>query len=170
MNDKEEKKKEEQSLPAPTELERCMNERDEYLDMAKRIKAEFINYKKDEEKRFHKIRSYANLGVILKVITILDGFNEATKPKEKREETYGEWMKGVLNIKRQLEDLLVKEGVEKIKVKSGDAFDPEVHEGLITIPSEIEEGMVAEEVRVGYMLNGLVIRPSQVKVSRGKST
>ncbi len=153
---------------APSELEQVTKERDEYLDMARRIKAEFINYKKDEEKRSEKIRMLANLRMILEVISVLDGFNTATNAvRDKKGEA---WIDGILQIKRQLEELLNKEGVKKIKVEPGIEFNPEYHESLLAVDSDLEEGMIVEEIRPGYELHGSVIRPSQVKLSKGKQS
>lgn len=150
---------------APNELEQLTKERDEYLDMARRIKAEFINYKKDEEKRSEKIRMLANLRMILEVISVLDGFNTATNIiRDKKGEA---WIEGILQIKRQLEELLNKEGVTKIRVEPGIEFNPEYHESLLAVDSDLEEGMIVEEIRPGYELHGSVIRPAQVKLSKG---
>lgn len=152
----------------PSELDVCRKERDEYLDMARRLKAEFMNYKKDEEKRFLKTKSLSNLRMVLELITVLDGFNTAAEAvQEKKGEA---WVDGILQIKRQLEDVLMKEGVKKIEIVRGAEFDPEFHEGLLMEDSDLGDGVILEEIRPGYTLHGAVIRPSQVKISKGKQT
>ena len=62
-------------------------------------------------------------------------------------------------------DIFRKEGVEKIET-IGREFNPNLMEAIST--REGEEGIVLEEIKVGYMLKGEVIRPAQVVV--GKET
>jgi molecular chaperone GrpE len=55
-------------------------------------------------------------------------------------------------------------GVKKIEAV-GKPFDPHFHEAVREVSGE-KDGMVVEELSVGYELNGKVIRPSQVTVSK----
>lgn len=143
-------------------LEQCQKEREEYLNLAKRLKAEFINYKKDEEKRFERHKYFARADLIVKILNVLDGFNQAVLMQTDS----SDWSKGILKIKDQLEDLIKKEGVSKIEVNSGDSFDPNFHESLGDVESEYEEGMIVEELRAGYKIDSFVIRPAQVRISK----
>ncbi len=57
------------------ELRKCKKEREEYLDGWKRTKADFINYKKEEVKRFREFAKLSNEALVLELITVLDSFN-----------------------------------------------------------------------------------------------
>jgi len=48
----------------------------------------------------------------------------------------------------------------------GKDFDPNFHEAVMAV--EGVEGKVVEEIQKGYKLRDRVIRPTQVKVGKGK--
>lgn len=146
------------------ELQKCEEERDEYLNGWKRAKADFINYKKEEAERFGEFAKMANESLISELLMILDSFNLGLTVLEKDKPA----QKGMSLIKNQLEEVLKKYGLEKIRVVPGDAFDPSRHEGLGEVKSKEKPGTVAEVVEKGYALCGRVIRPARVNLSKGQ--
>ena len=70
-------------------------------------------------------------------------------------------------IRSQLEDTLKRRGLEAIKTE-GQKFNPSFHEAMDEIVSDEDEGAVAEELQKGYLLNGRVLRPARVKISKKK--
>ncbi len=162
-NNNNNNKDEEIEEKVESELDKCSRERDEYLDWAKRIKAEFINYKKDEDKRFENFLKMTKVDSVLKILPILDSFEQALNFIASNDE----WGKGVLKIKSQIDDLVFKDGVQKISVSIGDKFNPIFHETLGEVESEYPENTIVEVLRVGYQLDDFVIRPVQVKISKG---
>jgi len=148
---------------------------EEYLNGWKRERADFLNYKKEEVERISSLVKYANEDIIYKLLPIIDNFNLAEKHADKDDES----IKGLLLIKKQLEDLLSREGIETIEVL-GKPFDPNTMEIVGTASAEIsgepketdrgpasiqtETETVAEEVQKGYTLNGKLIRPAKVKI------
>ena len=159
----EEQKKDDSVKKEESELEKCRQERDEYLNGWKRAKADLINYQKDEAKRFEEIMQYATEAMVRDLIPVLDSFELGIAALEKN----GPVDKGVYIIKTQLEEALKKKGLEKIKVSAGDAFDPAKHEsiGVVTIEG-IESGKIGEVIESGYALNEKVVRPTRVKLSK----
>ena len=75
---------------------------------------------------------------------------------------------GFLAIQSQMQDILKNHGLEKIKVTVGENFNPQFHESVGEAESELPVGVIVEEVTGGYLLNGLVIRPTKVKLSKSK--
>ncbi len=145
-------------------LEECQKQRDEYLAGWQRSRADFLNYKKEEAGRLQEFLKYANGELILRILPILDNFEKAEKeiPPEKKDD----YLKGILQIKTQLQDFLKSQKVENIK-SLGEKFDPNFHEVVEEIAAEGKEsGIIVEEVKKGYLLNGQVIRPAKVKVSK----
>jgi len=142
--------------------EKLQKERDEYLDGWKRAKADLINYKKDEVKRFESMIAFASEALIRELVPVLDSFDLALESLGGESKVE----KGLYLIKAQLEDALKKHGLEKIKVSVGDVFDPSVHEAVVSVPCEKPSGTVVEEVDRGYMLSGKMIRPARVKVAQ----
>lgn len=149
-------------ISSDDESVKCQNERDEYLDGWKRAKADLINYKKDEIKRFEIMMKFANESLIKELIGVLDSFSLALNNLEKE----GRAEKGIYLIRTQLEDILKKSGLEKIAVSVGDIFNSAFCEALATIESDKPSGTVIEEIESGYSLNGKIIRPARVKVAK----
>ena len=137
---------------------------EEYLNGWKRAKADLINYQKDEVKRFEEMVKFANGAIIKDLIAVLDSFDLATTILEKG----GGEIKGVFMIKSQLEDVMKKNGVEELTVSVGAAFDTNLHESVGEVESDVPSGLIAEKVARGYSLNGRVIRPAKVKLSKSK--
>ncbi len=67
----------------------------------------------------------------------------------------------------QFAEILKQKGVSPIQV-IGQLFDPARHEALLGVQSDQEPNVVLEEFETGYLRNGRVLRPSKVKVSKGK--
>lgn len=145
-------------------IETCEREREEYLNGWKRAKADFINYQKDEAKRFEEIIKFSNRDLIKDLIIVLDSFDLAMVVLEK----IGKIEKGVYMIRSQLEDTLKKWGLERVAVSINQPFDPALQEALKEVESDKPPGTVVEEVERGYLLNGRLIRPAKVKVSKQK--
>ena len=136
----------------------------EYLAGWQRARADFLNYKKEEIERIEELLKYAGVETILKLLPILDSFDLAEKelPNDLKKE---ESIKGMLQIKNQILEFLTKQGVEEIKI--GEIFDPNFHEAVEEIEQEGEEsGKILEAIQKGYLLNGKVMRPAKVKVSK----
>jgi molecular chaperone GrpE len=68
-------------------------------------------------------------------------------------------------VHRQFADVLAKEGLAEIETNG--AFDPNVHEALLSQPSDAPEGSVIEVVQKGYKLGDRILRPARVVVSGG---
>ena len=144
------------------ELNKCQKERDEYLDGWKRAKADLINHKKDEAKRFEAVVKFSNEALIKEIINVLDSFDLALDSLERE----GKTEKGMYLIRAQLEDILKQNGLERVIVSVGQSFDPALQEAIAAIESDKPSGIIIEEVEKGYLLNGKLIRPARVKVSK----
>lgn len=142
----------------------CEAERKEYLEGWQRAKADYLNYRKDEGKRFQEMAIFVTAGLIQEVLPVLDSFNLALNHN-----LAPETEKGVLLIRSQLEDILKKRGWEQIKVEPGEDFNPELHESIGEIESDLTEGKVAEEIQKGYLFQGKVLRPARVKIFKSKT-
>ncbi len=134
------KKIEEETLFLKEQLARALAD---YKNLEKRF---------DEEKK--EFVKYANKELLIRLIPALDTLFLAGKY------TSDEGIR--LTVKTVL-DALKDVGVEKIEAE-GAEFNPEFMEAVDT--GEGEENKVIEEVRPGFMLNGKVIRPAQVKVGK----
>jgi len=146
-------------------LEECERQRDEYLAGWQRARADFSNYRKDEALRFEEMARFASESLIKDLIPVLDSFDLGISTLEKS----GNVDKGIYMIRAKLEDVLKEKGLERIKIEIGKPLNPEIAEAIIEAESEEEPGIILEEIEPGYKLNGKVIRPARVKVSKQKN-
>lgn len=150
------------------QLEKQSSLADEYLDHLRRLKAEFENYKKREEKQRVEFIKFANENLVRELLPVLDSLELALNGVQTSHKLES-FLEGVELIRKQLEDILVKNGLVTIQTV-GKPFDPKVHEAIMQVESdEFPEDTVTQELRKGYMLNEKVIRPAQVSVSKPKN-
>lgn len=142
------------------DLKTCDVERKEYLDGWQRAKADYINYKKDDGKRFEDIIRFSAAAMIEDILPVLDSFELALRDEKEKNN------QGFLLIRSQLFDVLKKKGLEIIEARAGDPFNPQKHEsiGEMEIENEYPAGTVAQVVQMGYSLAGRIIRPARVKL------
>jgi molecular chaperone GrpE len=82
---------------------------------------------------------------------------------------YQNWQTGVNGIIVLLDKALTELGVKKIEAL-GKKFNPHFHEAVREVESEQDDGIVIDELQTGFELNGKVIRPSQVIISKKKAS
>ena len=147
------------------ELAEIEQKADEYLRLAQRTQADFINYRRRmEDERVAQAQS-AGLSVLTRLLPILDDFHRALANATEGE-LQSSWGQGVQLVERNLRGLLAAEGVEPIPAE-GAEFDPRLHEAVAQLPmAGVPEGHVAQVVRQGYRKGDRVLRPTQVVVSK----
>ncbi len=148
------------------DLEKCQKEREEYLNGWKREKADFINHKKEESERAKDLIDYSRKNFILKVLPILDDFEIALKEVSENQKEESGFIKGFFQIRSHFLEFLKKEKVEEMNCL-GEQFDPNFHEAIDLVESDNEEsGIVIEEIQKGYKIDGKLLRPAKVKVTK----
>jgi len=141
------------------ELEALRRERDEYLDALRRLKAEFENSRKRQERERTRILDSASEKLMVELLPVLDNLDRAL-------EAEGDIREGVRATRDQLADVLARQGLLPV-ASDGQPFDPNVHEAVMGQPSdEHEEGTILQTFERGYMLNGKPIRPAKVVVAK----
>lgn len=142
-------------------LQKSEAERKEYLEGWQRAKADYINFKKDEGKRFEDMARFVTTSIVEEFLPVLDSFDLALQhgiPKEVE--------RGIILIRSQFEDVLRKRGIEEIHVKSGETFDPAKHESVGEIDAQLPSGAIADVVQKGYMFREKVMRPARVRLAK----
>lgn len=127
-------------------------ERDEYLDLLRRVQAEFENYKRRVEAQRIEQRAQAAAELVRELLPVLDACDAAV------EHGQGE----VEPIRAQLVLALEKQGLSVLN-EPGVPFDPNVHEAVLHEEGD-GEAVVAEVMRPGYLWNDRVVRAAMVKV------
>lgn len=144
------------------QLKEVTEEKDEYLNSWKRDLANYINYKNKECERTQDIVISVKEIMFSKLIFILDNMSLAEKSIDKKLKDNTS-VKGLLMIKKQLEDFLRSEGLEEINEAKVN-FNPEIHEVLEEVESSEDSQKVIEIIQKGYKINGKVLRPAKVKI------
>ncbi len=147
------------------ELKTARKERDEYLTGWQRAKADFINARTEEEKSRAEFLKSANKELILDILSSVDSFDMAFANKEAWEKVDKNWRTGVEYIYNQLLNTLEQHGLKQLN-PLGEAFDPNIHTSVESLPAEKEEDdhKILEVVQKGYTLHGSLIRSPKVKI------
>ncbi len=163
----------EQDLNELVEEARC--QRDEYLDLAQRTKADFDNYRKRMAAESSAARLRGQLEVATGLIEAVDNLERVLAAEGVAlEQALGGGfpddaaisLQGVIVAYRDLNATLKTAGVEVYDPK-GQPFDPNLHEALQAQPAEgTDPGIVLEVMQRGYRSGETVIRPARVLVSQ----
>ena len=138
----------------------------EYWDKLLRLQAEFENTRKRIEKEKQDYVKFANEGVILELLNILDDLERVVELAQAKHEDLPAFLKGVEMILAHLYEMIKEYDVRPIDA-TGKIFDPHCHEALMQVENkDVPEHTVLEELQKGYMLNDRVIRTAKVKVSK----
>jgi molecular chaperone GrpE len=163
-------------------LDSARRERDEYLDMLRRVQADFENYKKRMMRQQTELLERAARDLIDKLLPSLDAFELAREHLAVAPEMSEEG-KALLQASALLFDTLSKEGLERVD-DLGATFDPTMHDAVDheegppqaegqmvgAGSAETAEGSTASSpvvvgvLRPGYRWKGRVIRPAMVRV------
>jgi molecular chaperone GrpE len=144
------------------QVEGLERERDEYLDSLQRLKAEFDNFRKRTARDYESMSARANEALLKELLPILDDLERALEAAEDHEEAKLE--DGVRLVQRSLAEIARRHGLEEIETNG--AFDPHVHEALLTqLADGAEPGSVLQVLQKGYRLGDRVLRPARVVVA-----
>ena len=151
----------------PEELEKLRKqagERDQYLDLAARTRAEFENYQKRIQRDREMDRKYAFGPLALDLLPILDNLDRAVQAAKQAGDT-GPLVQGVAMVITQFLDLLKRHGIKRIDAE-GKPFDPNWHEAVMQKPVVgVEPNMVVQVIEHGFLNQDRVLRPAKVIVS-----
>ena len=147
-----------QAPPAPSEAEQWKAKADEYLEMARRAKADFINYQ-DRIRRDKADWNRQSLeGFMRELLPAMDGFSMAKFEDPKL-------LEAVRLLEKEFLRVLAKAGVTPIET-AGKSFDPLYHDAV----AMEEGGTQLEEVRRGWLIDNKVLRAASVRLVKPKST
>ncbi len=174
-NKKNEEKKEEKIIEEKEEIKKAtekkpeetkkISKEEEYLNSLKRCQADFENYRKRQDESRKELKEFILEDLALQILPVVDNFQMSLSHVPENQED-GAWVQGILHIQRQLETILKDNGIEEIKAKEGDKFDPNFHEAV----ENHQEGEKEEEHKIkkiiskGYKIGNKVIRAVKVIV------
>lgn len=137
----------------------------ELTDKYMRLAAEFDNYKKRQVREASRVIQ-CGADLIRELLPILDNLERARSYGEQEEVTREQICAGLCLTAQDMLSILNKQGVNKVEVKAGDAFDPHFMEAVSAVPtSEHPDHSVMEVTLEGYTYGDIVLRPAKVVVA-----
>ncbi len=153
-----------------SDLKQCKIEKEEYLTGWQKERAEFSNYRKQEDERRANFSESVRERILSRFLSVIDSFNMAFANKEAWEKVDENWRKGVEYIYSQMNTIFEEYGVKPIG-EEGEAFDPNIHQSIDIVETDKKEldHKVANVIQKGYKLGERVIRPARVNVYEYKN-
>jgi molecular chaperone GrpE len=158
------------AAPAPDlseQLATAKKEAADNYDRYVRSVADLDNHRRRTIREKEELRQFAASKVLEDLLPVIDnlglGLAAAKAPNADLKTLVG----GISMVAEQLKSSLANHGLKEVN-PAGQPFDPNLHEAISQQPSaDIAEGSVVTVVRVGFTLNGRLLRPASVIVSTG---
>jgi molecular chaperone GrpE len=148
-------------------LQHCQTQLQDTKNKYLHLIADFDNFKKRQEKERAQWTRVAQMDVIAPLLTVIDDFDRAFEEKTKTvSPELTQWFQGFELIHKELFKYLEKIGVQEIKVSSHDSFNPELHESVMTVQSDVPSDHIVEVLQKGYTFKGSVLRPAKVSIAQ----
>ena len=145
-------------------LRKLAAERDQYLDMAQRVRAEFENYQKRSQKDREVERRYALTPLVFDLLPVFDNLERTLQAAQQAGEG-GSLVQGVAMVQSQFLEQLKRHGITRIDA-DGKPFDPNLHQAVMQQPSAAHEpNTVIQVLEQGFLNHDRVLRPAKVIVS-----
>jgi molecular chaperone GrpE len=143
---------------------RAEQQRDEYLGLLQRARADFDNYQKRNQRQMAEERRYAHAGFARDLLSVLDNLQRALAVARQQPEPTA-LVQGVAMVETQLLDVLRRFGVTPLDAL-GQPFDPNLHEAVQQQPrNDVAPGTVVAVSEPGYRLHERALRPARVVVA-----
>jgi molecular chaperone GrpE len=149
-----------------SELRKAKEFSESSLNKMRYLMADFDNYRKQMEKQLASKAESIKAELLLKFLNIRDDYLRALSVARQSKSEQRVVIEGLEGILKNIDSLLASEGVREIEAV-GTPFDPNVHDAIAySARDDLAENTVTAEIRKGYMLNGRVLRPSLVEISK----
>jgi len=141
----------------------CEPEKNEYLEMAQRIQAEFDNYRKRSNDIVKVSRQDGIIDAVLRFLPAIDAIGKAkqmiTDPKT---------LEGINLIEKEFKNSLKALNIEEIEAQ-GKVFDPKFHNVIaVKYDNSLGDSVITDVYQAGYKIGDRVLRYSQVIVNKVK--
>jgi molecular chaperone GrpE len=138
---------------------------------SQKMKSDFSRYKERVEDREEVIRGKAYSELAKRLLSVVDTLDRAKNSYKTDSgcEVVEKMTEGTRsNLEITFNQLLNTLEVTSIAPSAGERFNDELHTAIETTPNDfLQDKSIVSLVRKGYMLNGELIRPAEVVISRG---
>ncbi len=136
----------------------------DWKDQYARTLADFDNYRKRVARDREELAQFAAKDILKDLLPTVDNLALALEKAENKDDPF---VQGVKLAYDGFLKALADHGATPID-SVGEPFDANYHEALAQLPSpDVEEGIVMNEVKRGWLLHGKLLRAAQVVVSSG---
>lgn len=137
----------------------------ELKDQLLRKAAEFENYKRRTESEFSNIYKYANEGLIVELLPVLDDFERVINTWNDKHDSRT-LKKGIELVHEKFRNTLIKQGIKEME-SAGKPFDVNLHDAIMQKDNnELDTNTITDVAEKGYYLKDKVIRHAKVVVSK----
>jgi molecular chaperone GrpE len=131
-----------------------------------RAQAEMQNVRRRAERDVESAHKFALEKFAGDILTVADSLERGLATLDPQDEALKPAREGLELTLKVLLDVFAKYNLEQIDPQ-GEPFNPEHHEAMTMIPApDVEPNSVVEVLEKGYQLNGRLIRPARVVVSK----
>lgn len=136
-------------------------------DAALRAQADAQNVKRRAEQDVEKARKFALERFAGELLPVVDNLERALESASADDEAIKPIAEGVELTLKSFLDVLGKQNIEVVD-PNGEPFDPNLHQAMSMVENkEVEPNTVIAVMQKGYTLNGRLVRPAMVMVSKG---
>ncbi|BBM01992.1 nucleotide exchange factor GrpE [Microbulbifer sp. GL-2] len=135
-------------------------------DIALRAQAEEQNARRRAQQDIDRARKFAVEKLLQDLLPVVDNLERALATIDSADESNKALVEGIELTHKSFVDTLTKNSVEVVD-PAGEPFDPELHQAMTQVPNgEVEPNTVLDVFQKGYRLNGRLVRPAMVVVSK----
>ncbi len=140
-------------------------QKEEYLTGWQKERADFVNYRKEEEERNRNFRNIIQERILENFLSVMDSFDMAFSNKEAWEKVDANWRTGVEYIYSQMSNIFEEYGITSIG-QVGEKFNPEIHQSVEVVETtdQSKDDTIAQVLQKGYKTKDKVLRAARVKV------
>lgn len=136
-------------------------------DQVLRVQAEMQNLRRRVDRDIENAHKFALDKFVAELLPVVDNLERALATIDASDDTQRAIGEGIELTLKSFQDVLVRNKVEQVD-PVGQGFDPEFHQAMAIVPHpELAANTVIEVFQKGYLLNGRLVRPAMVVVSRG---
>ena len=147
-------------------VEQLLEEVEKNRDLALRAQAEAQNAKRRAEQDVEKARKFALERFCGELLPVADNLERALEAANRDDEAVKPIAEGVDLTLKTLLDALKKFQIEQVD-PAGEPFDPQLHQAMSMVENpDAEPNTVLSVMQKGYTLNGRLVRPAMVIVSK----
>ena len=152
-----------------TALEQPAEQEPDYYEKYVRLSADFENFRKRTEREKAAFLAYGKKDFVEKLLPAYEVLLRQEKNLEKEtEKADTSLVGGIKMVLGELKKAFESEGVKKMDVV-GKPYDPQTAEAIAVIPASPEQdGIVLEEMQMGFTMNDKVLRPARVVVGKAQ--